>query len=321
MWAPMYPAPPVTRVEAVTVRHCTVRSVIAAVVVTFSAPAEVLDRCLRALSGAGGLDRIVVVDTGGRAVIPSDLDVAVELIRMDNLGYGAAANHGVAALRGANPVALLNDDVVVDAGWLDPLVDALQPDDVGAVQPALLAPGREAVVSLGVETDRYGAGSDIGDGDPLPADRSERSLDVFTGGAVLFDRAFLESTGGFDERFFLYYEDVDLARRGRSLGWRYRVVPESTVEHRRGTSTDARPDETRFLQERNRLWFVYRFGSPSHVARATWLSVRRLRHEPKAIHRRALGAGLAGAPSRLVERARARRSDGSSDDTVGTDRP
>ena len=129
----MYPAPPVTRVEAVTSRQCTVRRVIAAVVVTFSAPAEILDRCLRALIDHGGLDRIVVVDTGGAAVVAPDLGERVELTRMDNRGYGAAANRGFEALDDADRIALLNDDVVVAAGWLEPLADALSAPTVVAI--------------------------------------------------------------------------------------------------------------------------------------------------------------------------------------------
>ncbi|MFW2332961.1 glycosyltransferase family 2 protein [Ilumatobacter sp.] len=287
---------------------------IAAVVVTFSAPAEVLDRCLRSLCD-GALDRLVVVDTGGGAVVAADLADRIDLIHMDNLGYGAAANRGFASLAGATAIALLNDDVVVHEGWLPPLVAALDPVDVGAVQPALVGPDPDVVVSLGVELDRYGAGSDVGDGGPLPADRTVRDVDVFTGGAVLFDAAFLDATGGFDERYFLYYEDVDLALRGGSLGWRYRVAPESTVEHRRGTSTAARRDETLFLQERNRLWVAFRFGSVATMTRATWLSVRRLRHEPTSVHRRSLVAGLAAAPRRVYERVRDTRQ------SSGSDRP
>jgi len=279
--------------------------VIAAVVVTFSAPTEVLDRCLRALCDDGGIDRLVVVDTGGAAAIAADLAAWVELIATENRGYGAAANIGFEAVEGASAIALLNDDVVVGPGWVTPLVAALAPDDVGAVQPALLGLDGD-VASLGVEFDRFGAGHDIGDGAPLPADRSAREIDVFTGGAVLFDAEFLRSTGGFDERLFLYYEDVDLAHRGRRLGWRYLVIPASTVEHRRGATTGKQRDETRFLQERNRLWNAYRFGSAATIGRATWLSVRRLRHEPVDVHRRALLAGVRGAPRRLIERGRAR---------------
>ena len=277
---------------------------IAAVVVTYSAPADVLERCLRALGSEPGIDRVVVVDTGGSARIAADLLSDVELVRMPNRGYGAAANHGFGLVDVADVVLLLNDDVVVLPGWLPPLVAEVTAD-VGAVQPAIVASDHSIVTSLGVHLDRYGAGSDIGDGGPLPSDRSARDLEIFNGGMVAFARDFIRETGGFDERYFLYYEDVDLSLRGRASGWRYRLVPEAMVEHRRGTSTGADVAGTRFHQERNRLWMAFRFGSPGLILRATWLSVRRLRHEPRSVHRRALLAGLAGAPRALVDRVRA----------------
>ena len=284
--------------------HCTVRRVFAAVVVTYSAPAAVLDRCLRAIVEAGGVDRIVVVDNGGRATLADDLAADVELVVLDNPGYGAAANHGFSVVGDATAVALLNDDVVVRPGWLPPLIAALDPDDVGVAQPVLVGADHDVVTSLGVQLDRYGAGSDIGDGGPVPSERTSSELAVFNGGTVVFDPAFLRDTGGFDESLFLYYEDVDLALRGTRRGWRYVLVPDSVVEHRRGTSTGADTAATRFHQERNRLWTAFRFGSGGTVVRAVWLSIRRLRHPPRPVHLRALGAGLAGAPRQLVRRFR-----------------
>ena len=282
--------------------HCTVRPVFAAVVVTYSAPADVLDRCLRSIVDAGGIDRIVVVDTGGSATVTNDLAGSVEVVVMENRGYGAAANRGFAATAGASAVALLNDDVIVQDGWFVPLVVALQAPNVGVAQPMLVSEDHDVVTSLGVQLDRFGAGSDIGDGGPPPVDRAPSDLRIFNGGTVLFDPAFLRDTGGFDESMFLYYEDVDLALRGRRLGWRYLLVPESVVEHRRGTSTGADGAGTRFNQERNRLVTAFRFASGGTILRAIWLSVRRLRHEPRAVHRRALVAGVAAAPRCLVRR-------------------
>ena len=283
---------------------------IAAVVVTYSAPTEMLARCLRALLTEGGLDRVVVVDTGGAATIDTDISDGISpqvtVITMQNRGYGAAANRGLAELHDASCLVLLNDDVVVQPGWLEPLVAALAEDRVGAAQPMLVGADHDVVTSLGVELDRYGAGSDAGDGEPVPVDRSTRPVELFNGGTVAFDPAFLAATGGFDERLFLYYEDVDLARRGRALGWEYRLVPTSVVEHRRGASSAGLADLTLFHQERNRLWTAARFGSAATFARALWLSIRRLRHQPSAVHRRALVAGLAGVPRRSIERLRGR---------------
>jgi GT2 family glycosyltransferase len=284
--------------------------VIAAVVVTYSAPAEMLARCLRALLTEGGLDRVVVVDTGGAATVDTDLSDGISpdvtVITMQNRGYGAAANRGFAELHDASCLILLNDDVVVQPGWLAPLVAALADDRVGAAQPMLVGADHDVVTSLGVELDRYGAGSDVGDGEPVPVDRSTRPVELFNGGTVAFDPAFLTATGGFDERLFLYYEDVDLAGRGRALGWEYQLVPTSVVEHRRGGSSSGLADLTLFHQERNRLWTVARFGSAATFARALWLSIRRLRHPPVAVHRRALVAGLVGVPRRVIERLRRR---------------
>jgi N-acetylglucosaminyl-diphospho-decaprenol L-rhamnosyltransferase len=279
--------------------------VIAAVIVTHAAPTGVLDACIASIRGAGGIDRLIVVDNG-------DGDAreypAVDVLTVPNRGYGAAANEGFARAisAGATAVALLNDDIKVHDGWVEPLLSALADDHVGAAQPKLLIAGTDPprINSLGVEIGRDGAGTDIGDGTLDVVVGAPSDIARFTGGAVMFDADFLRATGGFDERFFLYYEDVDLAARGRSLGWSYRLVPQSVVEHARGASASIDVDRTWYLRERNRLWHAFRHCDAGTQARALWLSVRRLRHEPKAVNRRALIAGLAGAASAYWRRAR-----------------
>lgn len=282
---------------------------VVAVVVTFEATAH-LERCLAALADVGGVTHTVVVDNGGRAQVEDRDDVT--LIRPTvNRGFGAGANVGFAAARdhGAHVVVLLNDDVVVAEGWLTALTNSLfAATDVGAVQPMLVLAGTDPtqVNSLGVDIGTDGAGVDIGLGTPASDVATEpHEISVFTGGAVAFRPQFLDATGGFDERYFLYYEDVDLARRGSRFGWRYRCVPQSVVEHAKGASSDALGDRTVYLRERNRLWSAFRNESARTVVGALWLSVRRLRHQPRAVHARALGAGVAGGAVRLVERWRA----------------
>ncbi|MEY2583368.1 MAG: hypothetical protein QOE09_3217 [Ilumatobacteraceae bacterium] len=268
-----------------------------------------LDGCIASVVAAGDVDHVIVVDNGANARVGTD----VECIRPShNLGFGGGANAGFRRARelGADTIALLNDDIEVDLGWLQPLMAALDSDStLGAVQPKLLIAGSDParVNSVGVAVGADGAGIDVGYGEPDgPEFAQDRTLDSFTGGAVLFRSKFLEDTGGFDESYFLYYEDVDLARRGSALGWTYRCVPASRVWHRVSASTSRLGHRARYLQERNRLRFAFQFGDSSMVRHALWLSIRRLRWRPRAAHARALLAGLALAPTAVLARRRSR---------------
>lgn len=289
---------------------------IGVVVTTSVAPGERLASCLDALAASARTGPIVVVDNSGSdGEIPAPHDGVVH-VRVPNHGFGAAANAGFAhpALDAVEHIALLNDDVIVDPDWLAPLLatlDAAGPDErIGAVQPMLVLADTDPplVNSLGVELDRHGAGVDIAYRTPVAdVDPTVRDIEIFTGGAVVFRRGFLDETGGFDDRLFLYYEDVDLALRGAERGWRYRCVPASRVVHTMGATTDALGDERTRLQERNRLLNAVRHAAPATVGRSLWLSVRRLRHRPRRVHLRALLGGIAGAPRAASERLRAAR--------------
>jgi GT2 family glycosyltransferase len=270
-----------------------------------------LDACIASIRHAGGVDRLIVVANGdGEARCIPDADV----LKVPNRGYGAAANEGLARAlsAGATAVALLNDDITVHDGWVEPLVSALADDRIGAAQPKLLVAGSypARINSLGVQIGRDGAGTDIGDGTLDVVVGAPSDIARFTGGAVMLDADFLRATGGFDERFFMYYEDVDLAARGESLGWSYRLVPQSVVEHARSASASIDEQRTWFLRERNRLWHAFRHCDAGTQARAVWLSVRRLRHEPRAVNRRALIRGLGGAFGAWWRRARRDNSTG-----------
>ena len=286
------------------------------VVVTHRGTGDIVRACLTSLAEAtdlGGsppVTTIVVDNSGGPTVRSGDYGPGVDdVVRVDNHGFGAAANAGIRLARGvANaPIAVLNDDVEVSRGWLSPLLRALAEDDrVGAVQPALLRHGTDRINSLGVRLDVFGAGSDLGLDEPANSLHGSAPIDIFTAGAVLFRPEFLDETGGFDERYFLYYEDVDLALRGAERGWTYRCETASVVFHHGGASTADLGDERVRYQERNRLLTAVRFASPTTTARAFWLSARRLRHPPRAAHARALAGGVAGAPAALVRRVAAR---------------
>jgi len=286
------------------------------VIITHAGAGEMLRRCVASVAAGGGADMVVVVDNSGTDFDDEahgpDIDC---VMRVENLGFGAAANAGfrkvIERFGPGCAMALLNDDVTVTPGWLGPLTSAIASDEhIGGVQPKMLVADTEPrlVNSLGVKIDGAGAGSDIGYLEPDgPAWSTAGPIKIFTGGAVLLRATFIEDLDGFDERYFLYYEDVDLALRGRERGWTFWCAPASVVHHVGGASVASLGDDVRRLQDRNRLWTAFRFGSMRGIYAAVWLSIRRLRHHPRRAHRRALAAGLRGAPRRLLERWRAAR--------------
>ncbi len=122
------------------------------------------------------------------------------------------------------------------------------------------------IANAGNERRGDGYGLDLG---RFEVDRGQRdeAVDVpaWCGGAVLLRGSYLRDVGAFDERLFLYYEDLELALRGRDRGWRYRYEPASVVEHRVGSSTVGGGAEARAerRKERNRLLVLARHPSPS----------------------------------------------------------
>jgi GT2 family glycosyltransferase len=114
--------------------------------------------------------------------------------------------------------------------------------------------------------------------------RYDEPTDVWgwCGGAVLLRAEYLADVGWFDERLFLYWEDVDLSWRGAARGWRYRYVPTSVVRHRHGASLGDRSPRFEYLNLRNRLVVLARHAGrfaaatawARHVAEIGWFAWR-----------------------------------------------
>jgi hypothetical protein len=286
---------------------------LAVVILTYRRPSGELRRSVDAVLHAGGADRVLVIDNGEQAADAlADLDdPRVSVVTNDiNLGYAGGMNVGIRAAleQGAQLIALLNDDVVVRNGWLAALTATLLADpQLGAVQPMLVHGDGESelVNSMGVVVGSDGAGIDLGRDEAVDLDRpAVVPIECFTGGAVVIRREFVADVGVFDERYFLYYEDVDLAARGARRGWRYACVTTSRVDHEGSATTKLLGDRQRYFQERNRLRATMTHGSWRQIGAAWWLTVRRLRHPPRGTHARAAAAGLVATPSSLRGRRR-----------------
>lgn len=234
--------------------------------------ASQLDGCLAAVARQqfpGGEFEVLVFNNG------DDRDVAA-LLREHypsvgvlsspvNIGFAAACNRMADAASGKH-LAFLNDDTVPAEDWLAALVDGLEtsPDDVAAVGGILH--DREGVrldFAGGVVTfDGHALQCDHGRllaGWSAPATGTE--IPFACGGNMLIRREQFMVAGGFDERFFAYYEDVDLGWRLWSQGARITVAPEAVARHV-GAATSARLG----VYQRGRLfeWNAYQVACKNY---------------------------------------------------------
>jgi GT2 family glycosyltransferase len=158
-----------------------------------------------------------------------------------NLGFGAAYNRAAHVIP-APLLVLLNNDTIVQPGWLAPLVEDVRAHPEAAVVGAkLLYIDRPGIVNhAGGRLTPLGAAFDEGFGCPDgPRFNQPGTVGCATGAAMIVRRAALLEIGGFDERYFAYFEDADLCWRFWLRGWTARYQPASRVLHAYGGSTGA----------------------------------------------------------------------------------
>lgn len=181
---------------------------------------------------------VILVDNGGGEARPALDDSNVELIRnTTNLGFGVGSNQGAARARG-EVLVFLNTDVLVQPGWLAPLLERLGEDGVGAVFPAKLnvdGTMQEAGAFVTGEANAYVFGD--GDAADLPEHAFPREVDFGSAAAMGMTRAGFEHAFGFDPLYRVaYYEDADLCFRLREDGLLPVYEPRSRVTHARSVS-------------------------------------------------------------------------------------
>jgi N-acetylglucosaminyl-diphospho-decaprenol L-rhamnosyltransferase len=201
-----------------------------------------LGRTLRSLAAQTRPLQVVLVDNGSSdesvALARRELPEIKVLELESNLGFGPALNRAVAE-HPADPLILLNNDVECEPRFLEALLDGLGAgvDSVAGVLLQEQAP--ELIDSAGVVADATLMGFDYLHGEPAAAAAGAGPPLGPTGGAALFRRAAFEAVGGFDERIFLYYEDLDLALRMAVAGSRCALAPEARALHAYSASLGA----------------------------------------------------------------------------------
>ena len=189
------------------------------------------------------------------------------IVLEDNHGFAGGYNKALAQVE-AKYFLLLNSDVEVAPGWLEPLIETLdQNDDVASVMPKVLDYKKpthfEYAGAAGGFIDKYGY--------PFCRGRMfyeveedkgqyDTPIDVFwvTGCCMLVRASVYNELGGFDEDFFAHQEEIDLCWRMKNRGYRLLCLPQSVVYHVGGASLDMGNPRKTYLNFRNNLLLLYK---------------------------------------------------------------
>ena len=228
------------------------------------------------------LSRVIVVDNGSRpeeiellkAAADGGLGLPLEMkFNSANEGFAAACNQGAAG--GVAPFILFhNPDVVVLQDAVEAAAMALErgeANSIGIVGVRLVdgngtvhrcssrfpTPGAMAGQAMGL--DRIGLVTPVRSTDWDHADT--REVDQVMGAFLMVRRDVFEQLGGFDERFFVYYDDVDLSLRARQRGWRTLYLADATAVHdEQGTTQSAKAARLFYLLRSRLLYANKHFG-------------------------------------------------------------
>ncbi|OLR90437.1 glycosyltransferase family 2 protein [Actinokineospora bangkokensis] len=260
---------------------------LAVVTVTYS-PGDTLERFITTLAGATTRSPLVVLaDNGSTDGAPEAAAARHDHVRLlptgGNLGYGRAANHGVADLPPEYGwVVVANPDLEWGEGSLDTLLDAATRWPRGGAFGPLITERDGTVYPSAREVPSLGKGIGHGLlGKLWPAnpwtraykqsatDITERPAGWLSGSCLLLRRTAFDSVTGFDPRYFMYFEDVDLGERLGQAGWQNVYVPTATVMHIQGVSTAKVSDKMLAAHHAS----AYRYISDRHPGPA-WAPLR-----------------------------------------------
>ncbi len=251
---------------------------LAIVLVSFNTRALLRD-CLRTLDAAPPTlaRETLVVDNASRddsaAMVAAEFP-AVRLIRnATNLGFARANNLGWRASSGAQ-ILFLNSDTLVPPTALPALVAFLDAHPAagicaprlaradGSAQPFAFGRDPSPAYLVARGWNRLARRRALHDWDTRAAQR----VDWVSGAGLCVRRAVLEQIGGWDENFFMYFEDNDLCLRARRAGWDVYYAPQATITHWGGASLAHNHERTRHYDASLRYFYAKHYSPLARVA-------------------------------------------------------
>jgi len=215
---------------------------------------------------------IIVVDNNSQDnsinIIESNFP-DVRLIKLpQNLGFGTGNNAGAKEAKG-DFLFLLNTDTIVTSDFLPHLLELMSSNsDVGIIGPKLVFPDGKFQVSFSPEISFAGEirakkmhknSYDENKLYLIEKDfQSIRDVDIVVGAAFFIRKDLFDLLGGFDEKFFMYFEESDLCKRVRDKGYKILYTPHISIVHLRGHSVKKSSDRMSLEYRKSQIYYYHK---------------------------------------------------------------
>lgn len=212
------------------------------------------------------IGEVIIVDNGStdkskEYIKSNSFNFPVNLIENDeNLGFAPAVNQGIKVAK-YDYIFSLNNDTEVKKGSIGALIDLISSsDDIFSVQAKMLQyNNKELIDDVGDEYNLLAWTKKTGENHKSTEFSEVREIFSSCAGAAMYKKSLLEELGYFDDNFFAYMEDVDLAIRSKINGYRNLLCPEAIVYHIGSATSGSRYNEFKVkLAARNNVWVVYK---------------------------------------------------------------
>lgn len=212
------------------------------------------------------IGEVIIVDNGStdkskEYIKSNSFNFPVNLIENDeNLGFAPAVNQGIKVAK-YDYIFSLNNDTEVKKGSIGALIDLISSsDDIFSVQAKMLQyNNKELIDDVGDEYNLLAWTKKTGENHKSTEFSEIREIFSSCAGAAMYKKSLLEELGYFDDNFFAYMEDVDLAIRSKINGYRNLLCPEAIVYHIGSATSGSRYNEFKVkLAARNNVWVVYK---------------------------------------------------------------
>jgi GT2 family glycosyltransferase len=211
------------------------------------------------------IGEVIIVDNGSEDgsrdfIKNSSFTFPVKLIENNqNMGFAPAVNQGISKAK-HDYVFSLNNDTEIQKDSIKSMLELIQEENVFSVQAKMLqADNKKLIDDAGDEYNLLGWTKKIGENQD--SDNYSQVNEIFSScaGAALYKKSLFDEIGLFDDNFFAYMEDVDLAIRSQIYGYKNLFDPNAVVYHIGSATSGSRYNEFKVkIAARNNVWTVYK---------------------------------------------------------------